>query len=298
VRGKVSELPQGRGLKILVAPRGATNTDALAFRATLGNTGTFDIGGLLPGAYTVQLVGRRSYALARQDVDIGSSDIDGLVLNLLPPLTLDGIVTVEGGITAALPRVQIFASHLEDHGGTSANVNPDGSFVMANLDPVPSVFRVVVSTQGYYVKSVALNQQDVKDRAVDLSQGGHEKLEILIRAGAGEIDGSVAEAAGQATAGVVAVPLQLAPDGSNIVEKSLRTDGTFVVPNLAPGQYRLFAVAIMRWGLWLTPEFLQAVQDFGVTIEVRENQRQQVQLKEVPQETIEQTAEQLGLTAE
>jgi hypothetical protein len=298
IRGKVSEVPAERGLQIYVTPRGTSTTDALAVQAALNKDGTFDAAGLLPGAYTVQLVGRRAHPLGRQDVDVAASDIDGIVLNPSSPVTIDGTVTVDGGTSTALPRVRIFVSHLDDHANSSANVSTDGSFVMTNLDPEPSLFRVAVSTAGFYVKSVLLNQQDAKDRAIDLTDSGHAKLEIVLRQGAGEIDASLSEDAAGASIGIVVVPHQVAPDGSNIVLKYARADGTFAAPNLAPGEYFLYAVAGLQSGLWQTPEFLEAMRNLGTPVTVAENQRQQVQLKEVAPDVIDQTAEQLGLTVE
>src|ERR1700761_7746367 len=116
---------------------------------------------------------------------------------------------------------------------------------------------------------------------IDLADVGHAKLEIVLRAAAGEIDGRVEDIGSGATIGIVAVPSQLAPDASNIVQKYSRDDGCFALPNLEPGEYRLFAVAAMQWTLWQTPEFLQAVQSYGISVTVQENQHQQVQLKEM-----------------
>jgi Carboxypeptidase regulatory-like domain len=298
VRGKIAELIQDRASKIALRPRGAANSDVLGFQGVIEKNGAFDIGGVLPGEYTLQLFSHRPYRLARQNINVGAQDVNGVVLNLLSPVTLEGKVSVDSNIGTALPRVQIFVKHLDDRKTVTVNANADGAFFVNNLDPEPSLFRAQIAAHGFYVKSILLNGQDAKDHSIDLAEIGRGKLEVVLRAAAGEIDGSVTDAWSGATVGIVAVPQQIAPDAYNVVQKYSRNDGTFVISNLEPGEYRLYAIAAMEWALWQTPEFLQAVQSFGTSVEVEENQRQQVQLKEIPQETIQQAADQLGLTVE
>lgn len=298
VRGKIAEPIQDKDLRIALRPRGAANSEVLGFQGVIEKNGTFDIGGALPGEYTLQLLSHRPYRLARQNINIGTQDVDGVILNLLSPVTLEGKVSVDSDIGTALPRVQVFVKHLDDRKTVSVNVNTDGALFISNLDPEPSLFRAQVATAGFYVKSILLNGQDAKDHSIDLADIGHGKLDVVLRAAAGEIDGSVPDAGNGATVGIVAVPQRVASDAYNVVQKYSRNDGTFVISNLEPGEYRLYAIAAMESALWQTPEFLQAVQSFGTTVEVEENQRQQVQLKEIPPETIQQAADQLGLTVE
>jgi hypothetical protein len=299
VRGKVmSDLPREGELKVDLRPHGAAGSDVLNFKGTIEKNGTFDIGGVPRGDYTLQLSSRRSFPLARQEVAVGPEDLNGIGLNILSPVTLDGAISVDGGTSSALPRVQIFVKHIEDRKTLGVSANADGTFSIPNLDPEPSLFRAVVATPGFYVKSIHLNQQDVKDKPVDLSEIGHGRLEVVLRPGTGEIDGTVQDAGNGSSVGIVAVPQQLAPDASNIVQRYSRADGTFVISNLEPGTYRLYAISGMEWALWQMPEFLQAVQSLGTTVDIAENQHQQVQLKEIPQDAIQQTSNQLGLTTQ
>jgi hypothetical protein len=299
VSGKIAEPVQDRDLKAALRPRGAGNSDVLGFQGAVEKNGTFDISGVLPGDYTLQLSSNnRPYRLARQNISVGVEDVQGVVLNLLSPVTLEGKVSIESDIGVTMPRVRISVKHLEDRKTVMVNVNTDGTFFISSLDPEPSLFRAQVATPGFYVKSILLNGQDAKNRPVDLSDIGRGKVEVVLRAAAGEIDGKVPDAANGTTVGIVAVPQQIAPDAYNVVQQYSRPDGTFAISNLEPGEYRLYAIAAMEWALWQTPEFLQAVQSFGTTAEVNENQRQQVQLKEIPQEAIQQAADQLGLTVE
>lgn len=299
IRGHIAAQTSEQGLHIVVVPQGLRNADALGMAATVSADGKFEADHLPQGSYTVELLGRRrSRLLSRENVEVGAGDVSGIILNSLTPITLEGTVSVEGEAAPVLSRVGIVVRYLAGAGESRVNVNADGSFVMSNLSSESAVLRASVGSTGLYVKSIRLNQQEIKDRAVDLSEMGRGKIEIVLGTGAGEIDGHVTDAGAGATVGIIAVPSPIAPDASNVVRRYSRNDGTFAIANLEPGDYRLYAVASMQWALWQTPEFLQAIQMLGTVVHVDENQHLAADLKEISAEAIEQTADQLGLTIE
>ena len=156
--------------------------------------------------------------------------------------------------------------------------------------------RVAVSPAGVYVKSVLLNGVDVKDRVLDLSNGGGGKLEIVLRSGTAEIDGSVGSVDNTMPGvAVVVVPARLAPDGGN-VNFSYARAGAFTISNLAPDSYRLFAVQQPDLNLWRNPAFLGQIQTSATVVDVAEGQHTQVQINLLPADAIDNAAQEAGLS--
>jgi hypothetical protein len=194
-------------------------------------------------------------------------------------------------------RVHVMAVPAEDVRGATqvfAPVGADGSFSLANLDPGLYRFQVALSLPGAYVKSVLFNQQEVTDKAVDLSQNGSGQLQIDLRSDAGEIDGTVQPLDSPGL--VIIVPENLGPEGwSGVRFGCSRQGGWFAIGELPPGRYNAFAADRLEFSLWQNPDFLRGISTLGTSVQVDENSRQQVQLQKVPMEQIQQIASRLNL---
>ena len=313
VRGKIADAPTtGAGAKFAVAvsPRGSVDSISLTKKVTVTPEGTFDIGGLTPGAYTLRLTGpsgtggRNHSLLTRQDVEIGGGNLEGIVLSIMPALTVTGQIRVDSTSNTSLPRVTLLARPLEDVSHSTqgfANVAGDGSFTLTNLDPGLYVFQARVGIAGWYVKSMTLNQQDILNRQVDLSEMSSARLEVSVSPGAGEVDVTVqsnapATAAPDAGNTVILVPETVGPDGSGVLFGFARSNASYEFKNVAPGKY--FGYAALRGdpNLWQNPEFLRAVASQGASLTVAEGSTQQIQLSLLPAELVEQAAGRVGLS--
>lgn len=307
VRGRVADTSTDSGLsnlKIAVSPRTAVDSVILTRKVGVNANGTFDVGALIPGAYTLRLTGnaglrgRNNALLARQEIEIGSADLDGLVLSVMSALTVTGQVRVAASGNSPVPRVSIVAKPLEDMSHATqglANIAADGSFTFTNLDPGLYVFHVFSATPGMYAKSITLNQQDVLDKEVDLSGLTSARLEVLMSPGAGEVDGTVQGTGDTPVSTIVLVPEVVGPDGSGVLFSYSRSDGSFAVKNVRPGKYFGYAVQRGDPNLWQNPDFLRVMQSQGASLEIDENSRQQIQLPLLASEQVEQAAGRLGL---
>lgn len=322
VKGVISEPPPGdqvQKMSLSIAPRGAVDSPSLARSVQPLPDRTFDISHVVPGAYTLRLTGgltgtglttggRRHLLLARQDVEVGASDLSDVALTITLPISVAGHISLIASAAApagTLSRVRLFAKPLEDLPHSSqvfGTVNPDGTFSLAHLDPGLYVINTVPNIPGVYVKSVSLNQQDVSNKEVDFSGGGAGQLDIVLSSGAGEVDGTVQSdsdptASGAAgTSAIVLVPERVGPDGSGVIFGYARNDGTFAVPNVAPGKYLVYAVDRADPNLWQNPDFLREMESAGTALQVDENSRQQLLIKLVPPLRAAEAAGRLGLS--
>lgn len=313
VQGKVEELePDSAALNASVSltPRGTLPLAGLSRTVKAAKDGSFVVEHVVAGSYTLWLTagvqGRHSRALkllARQNIDVTGEDVTGIALSVLPPVSLTGKLALDSAATQNLGQVHIalipggeamFGSYAR------ANVNADGSFSVPGVDP--GEYRVAVqgAPAGSYVASIQYNRQDVTNGAIDLSEGGGGEVDVLLRMGAGEVDGTL-ESEGSDTApasGIsVLAPEQIAPDGSGTLVGQVAANGSFVIRNVPPGRY--FAVVVQRLtGIWQNPNFLREIEKEGATVDVQENGRVQVQAPVLSDQDIQQTAARVGLNTE
>jgi protocatechuate 3,4-dioxygenase beta subunit len=313
IRGSVPEANAGgprKGATVLLSPADTLDSDVLGQRTHVNEDGSFEFRKVLPGSYTLWLTGRydqnamphnrrATQLLGRQDIDVGASDVSGIVLGLTPPVNLTGRVTGDNLDTQKFGSLRV---NLVPGGAVtfgifqSAAVTADGTFSIQNLMPGDYFVHVTNTPPGMYVKQVSWNRQDISLTGMDVSQGGAGEIEIVLSAGAGEVDGTV-QADGSAgltsLTMAVLVPENLPADASGVLVTST-PNGTFTFRNVPPGHYYIFAAE--RWtSLWQNAEFLREMQRESTPIDLEENGRAQVQLAVVRSENIENTAERLGL---
>jgi hypothetical protein len=282
--------------------------------ARLADNGTFQFKDVLPGSYTLWLIGTYSPGessssrqagfrlLGREDIDVSASNVSGVVLSLTPPVNLTGHVTADGIDRQRLGQLRVNfvpAGHVMLGTFQSSAVNGDGNFALQNLAPGTYSVRVNNPPAGTYVKEVTYNRQDVTASGLDVSLGGAGEIEVVIRSGAAEVDGTIQAGSGAAVGPgtiVVLVPDDVTADGYGTLTGVVSGD-SFAIQNVPPGHY--YAFAVDHWdSVWQNADFLREIQRQGTSVEMEENARTQVQLPVMNSEEVELTAARLGLTAQ
>lgn len=314
IRGKIEGLDAGaRRPLITLGPRGSLASDGIGTVAPVGKDGTFDIPKVIPGSYTLSMTGRTdnpigfterarpSRLLARQDVDVGADDVNGIVLAVIPLVTLSGRVTVDGLDNADVSQVRV--NLIPSGGGAvggfqSVAAQRDGAFRIENLAPGQYMVRVLGAPSGDYVKSVSYNRQDITTTGIDLTDGGGGEIAIVLRTGSGEVDGTLqSDAQVSATTAMILAPDALGLDASGVLLANMQSSGSFVIRNVPPGRY--YAYAVERWSpLWQNPDFLRSIQNRGAMIDLPENGHLQVQLTLISTDQVQAAAIPLGLTSQ
>lgn len=312
IRGKIEGLDtDARRQTINLEPRDSLAVDGLGTLTRVEKDGTFDIPKVIAGSYTLSVIGREESTgsggskgslprlLARQDVDVGGDDVNGIVLTLIPLITLSGHVTVDGLDNTDLSQIHVNLIPSGAIGGLqTVSVQRDGAFRIEKLAPGEYMVRVLGAPSGTYIKSVTYNRQDITTTGMDLTDGGGGEIEILLRTGSGEVDGALSTGTQiSSTTVMILAPEAIAQDGSGVLVANLQPSGTFIARNVAPGRY--YAYVVQRWSpLWQNPDFLRSIQNQGTVIDLPENGHLQVQLSLISTDQVEAAAIPLGLTSQ
>ncbi len=220
--------------------------------------GAFEFCGLPPGPYEIVALGcdqpegpgsQRAASLARARFTIADSDLD---LGTLPPeaaITVPGEVALDGarhdeavpsGIRVRFERAE-GASYMGEE--TEAAVGPTGGFQIPRVLPGDFWLEVEGLPDGVYVKEARMGGLDVLD--VPFSVTG-ETLTISLGLDAATLSGVVAAPGGNPAADVrVVLAREDFPASGCPLAASVLTDqnGGFRLPGLAPGAYRVAALA-------------------------------------------------------
>ncbi|MBV9761332.1 MAG: carboxypeptidase regulatory-like domain-containing protein [Acidobacteriaceae bacterium] len=315
IRGKIEGMASGatsRAPSISLGPRGGVGSDGMGEVARPQADGTFDIAKVVPGSYTLNVTGTdnsatqqgarssRTRLLARQDVDVGAGDVNGIVLAVIPLVNLSGRIALEGQDNPSWSGVRVNLLPIGAAAGSgfqTVAVQADGSFALENVAPGEYLVRTAGIPTGSYVKSVSYNRQDITNNGVDLTQGGGGEIEIVLRTGTGEVDGTLTADAIPATTMMVLAPENPAADGSGLLLGSQQSAGGFVIRNVSPGRY--YAFAVERWSpVWQNSDFVRQIENQGVSVDLPENGHLQVQLSLTTMDQMQAAAAPLGLTAQ
>ncbi len=281
---------------------------------------TFDIPGVASGAYVLNvfLIGGNIQGLAHQPIDVGEGDVNDVVLTILPPGSLRGGIRVEGTPQAGATPLNLAGIHLSLSSADTSSMmagptpngqsGPDGTFKLDNV--FPGKYYVQINTPpGTYLKSIRFGQQEILGNELDLSQGAAGDLDILFRYGPAEVDGTVQAAENasapvgasssaqpaSSTASILLVPDVLNADGSGMRFGNTNQNAAFTLKNVPPGHYRAYAFEEVNMNDLQNPEVLKQLESRGTEVELKENDRKQIQLPIVSADDMDQIFARLGL---
>lgn len=266
--------------------------------------GAFEIG-MPTGSYTI--VAAVNNLSARTTVNVGDTDIDGVVLSLARGFNVTGRIIFDGHVPT-LAELNAFRLSLAMDPPVSgltpdsfSNVLPTGSFTLAAgrgdfrvavmpLLSVAGAFRFAPmnpppSLSGMYVKSIRLGDNDVLNGRLHLDGPVQDPLEITIGTVAGALEGRVVGQDGQPLPNViVAVVPDLSRRNRTDLLKSTSSDasGHFRLAGLPPGDYLAFAFDGPDDGEWQNPETFGAAAAQRLAVRIAAGAAAQVELVAVP----------------
>ncbi len=283
VKGRViaglGRLPTSVMITLTSREGGFSSLSQRYFNAVDSKTGEFELRGVQPGSYMLNAMTRNADGrlFARQPLDIGSENIEGVTLVLAPGRTVSGQITWDGqpprnAVLSEL-RVTLAPKGGGFYGYGQGLVHEDGSFSAENMAPGAYQITVRGMPPDAYLKEVRYGDQDVLASGLNLEQGGGASLKVVIGLKGGTISGSAVDKTHQPQQGatVVLVPEKSKRNRDDLF-KTANTDqyGHFTLRGIAPGEYRIYAFDDIERGVYQDPAFLEQYKDDGEKVEIEE----------------------------
>ena len=283
VSGRVRGGPQS---VVSLSPDGMlSSNDASLHRSGIAPDGTFEFGGVVPGAYILSVDGQGE-AWAFRHIVVGAGGVAGLTLALNPLIRLDGRVRMEGDTLEDVSQIVVglrplFLVHFS---ATQQPVSKGATFAWDKL--MPGQYRLTLSglPAGYYLKSIRLGQRTLPDgRLLDFTSGASQTLELELSVKAGRVSGIV-ESAGSGEpvpeATVILVPDEAHRRGDLSAYSPTLTDsvGHFTLNNLPPGSYHAYAIHTGSENLFMDPASLEPYESGAVGLTIAEGGQVNIKL--------------------
>lgn len=220
----------------------------------LRRDGSFEFWRLDPGKYTLRAEWNApdgsEVHTAVVDIEVAGANVDNIALRVVPDSDIPGRIEYENDAarqvaSAGDSPLEINLLHAAGPGESdvdSASVDKTGAF---QLRKVPAArYRIAVSPGAVYVKSVRLGSTQSDGPNLDLSNGSRgAELEIVLSASAGSISGTVHDDQGSPVEAQIAVRRSGLDEDSEFRLAKSKTDGTYTVDHLPPGDYTVVAIS-------------------------------------------------------
>jgi hypothetical protein len=239
-------------------------------------SGKFEVHGVSPGSYILvasQLLAGRSLG-GRVPVEVNpSSPPEDVALPLTPAFEIAGSVEVEGATRGTLQNLSIRLSPSEGLAlgpEPSSKVGSDGSIRLNGVTPGQWSLSVEPLPQGLWIKTESLGNSDGVAGEVNVSESGRGQLRVVLASSGAQISGTVGKEGQPCRATVALAPA--APElrsSRNLYRVTNTSDqGLFVLRNVPPGTYKLFAFQEIEPFEWLDPDLQRTVEGAAELITV------------------------------
>jgi hypothetical protein len=216
-----------------------------------------------------------SAGLARKRIgymplEVGTSDVEGLVITLSPGASLSGRVRVEGRTDFASTAKSLALTHSLDGGQPLipgvpepwAEINPDGTFRIENV--LPGKFSLWMDRlPGMYMKEARSGVTDILNQPFQFTGRETENLEIVLSPNVASLEGVVTDDrfSGASGARVVLVPNRSRHRTELFATTVTDESGRFSLTSIAPGDYTLYAWDAIELYQWFDMDFVRPMSD-------------------------------------
>ena len=213
---------------------------------------------------------------ARQKVEVGGENIDGLTISLGGGITIQGRVKMDGTSSTALDRIQLTLMPADEDGelGGHTEVKKDGSFEFKSVHDGSYVLGVWRLENDAYIKSVRRGPDDVLEKGVQVEGTSSGRIEVTVSSDGAKLDGSVSDDDGPVIgARVRVVPDPLTPYNRLRIHRTATDQtGRFSLTDIAPGKYKLIAkpmIASETGAYKAEPQALTFSENDHKTVEIK-----------------------------
>jgi hypothetical protein len=285
IRGRIIDPATGTGTKRYSAGYGTSEFYTM-YTANPAD-GTFTIGALEPGEYTV--IGavydsdfrseRRGYAKVRiEDADVQ------VVVQVGNAGEVSGRVTADGDTkpNLAAMHIALLSDDLSIYQpGTS--IDEDSKFVLRNVAPSKYRFAFNAPSRNAYLKEARCEGQDVLSTGLEISTGMKiEDCELKLGTDVARVTGQVVRSDGSPEGMIVALIAQSLDDRKfrrRVFVGQADATGAYEIRGVPPGEYFAFAMPPSPAAEYYDPEFPERNRGSGERVEIKPGETHAVNLK-------------------
>ncbi|HET8547128.1 MAG TPA: carboxypeptidase-like regulatory domain-containing protein [Bryobacteraceae bacterium] len=308
ISGKVSDAGKpGQNAMVMLMPAAQEGVGLMGMGRNASPVrnpeGAFEIGAVVPGTYMLvaqRMGGPGERSIARQEITVGNSNVENVVLTMTNGFEVAGTLRIEGKTKVSTENLRVFlepqASMFFPGGSGPGSVKADGTFRLENI--TAEKYRVNVFPQtDFYVKTVRLGNQEMRDGVVDFTNGAAGPIEVVLSTDGAAVEGAVHDSKGRPTGGVIVALIPDAPnrDKYHLYRQSATDNtGAFSFRNVPPGSYKVFAWEQIEDAGWTDPALLARYENEGKSLALREAGQERVTMRFIAPEggsRLEQEAE-------
>ncbi|MEN3339057.1 MAG: hypothetical protein V7647_2733 [Acidobacteriota bacterium] len=259
---------QSRTMQIMTTGSG----DMMSFSATISEPGT-------PQAESGSVV-----------LAVNGEDLGNVVITQSKGATASGQITfADGARPSNMPALRVMAIPSNEismmGSGPPAQANADGTFELRGLAGA-FVLRVVNLPQGWMLRSVLVNGEDVTDRGMEFK--GTESIagiEIVVTSKVTELSGAVKGPSGAPVKDYTVMVFSddperwTIPNSRYVVSARPDQEGRFKLRGLPPGGYYAAAADYLAQGEWGDPELLERIKTKASRITLEDGEKKVLDLK-------------------
>jgi hypothetical protein len=251
--------------------------------------GSFDLAGAVSGTYCliVREPGRGGVAMM-QPVTVTNADVNDVTLNPPASFSVKGMLTIDGAPPANMPTLSIGLRTSDGNQERNAQVTVGTPFELDYVFPGKHTISVP-SLGSIYIKAMLYGSLDVSSGVIpDAEPGG--SLTITVGTDPGEIDGTVQ--AGSVESGTPVLVMAI-PDDAHAQRNDLMritgssAEGTFTLQGLAPGDYKVFALATQDYEDYQNRELLKLLEGNAAAVTVHASGHEHALPMPIPASEIE-----------
>ena len=282
VRGRI--LNAGENVQVILLSDQPGARDWIQFSAGVDRSkGTFQISGVPPGSYLLvaSTMGAGPVYQARMPLQVGSTPPDPVNLALDPVPDLTGVVEVEGENPPPLENFRVSLTPIDvplSWQQPDAAIDRDGRFTLPAV--APGRWQLSAAQGQGYVKSFQIGEKDASPYGFDLLPGETGPLKIVVSMKTAQVKVTVAGASADGFA--LLVPAD--PERLHATQVVGTHQAGCVFSNVAPGRYRVFAVATAQtaWDLQQRPDLVKPLEPRAQTVDLEEGQTAEVTVDLIP----------------
>jgi hypothetical protein len=277
----------GKDVSIMMLPRNNQVAGSIFNfeAAVLDKDGSFVLKDILPGSYTLLAYwfDEGKWYVAKQNIDVGNADVEGVTLTIAPGTTINGRVIWDGKPSLEGDELSVSPYSPEQimDFGSAAKVSPNGAFTLKDISEDTYHLSVNGMSKDCYIKAIRYGMADALYDGFTAQRGTDASLEVTLSSRGARVQGTVTDADGLPVAGVwvVLVPEE-AHRGQMQMYKETTTDqyGHFELRGIPPGDYKLFSWEEVENGAWQDPEFLKPFEEKGEEVKLQEGDQKTMNL--------------------